>query len=86
MRGGGYDHNWVIDGAGTLRPARACRTRSGRVLEVCTTEPGVQFYTGNFLDGTSQGKGGGASSAPASAWRPSTSRIRRTSPPSRPPC
>jgi aldose 1-epimerase len=53
----GYDHNYV------LRPdaAPAVRVReptSGRVLEMTTTEPGVQFYTGNFLDGTVTGKGG----------------------------
>ena len=59
-RGKGYDHNWVLDGAaGTLRPAaRVSEPGSGRVLEVLTTEPGVQFYSGNFLDGTSTGKGG----------------------------
>ena len=59
-RGKGYDHNWVVDGApGTLRPAaRVSDPGSGRVLEVLTTEPGVQFYTGNFLDGTSTGKSG----------------------------
>ncbi len=59
-RGKGYDHNWVVDGEpGTLRPAaRVSEPNSGRVLEVLTTEPGVQFYTGNFLDGTLTGKGG----------------------------
>ena len=58
--GKGYDHNWVLDGhAGTLRPAvRVTEPTSGRILEVSTTEPGVQFYTGNFLDGTITGKGG----------------------------
>ena len=58
--GGGYDHNWVLNGnMGTLRPAaRVVEPKSGRVLEVQTTEPGVQFYTGNFLDGTIKGKGG----------------------------
>jgi aldose 1-epimerase len=57
---GGYDHNFVLNGApGTLRPAaRVGEPRSGRVLEVLTTEPGVQFYTGNFLDGSITGKGG----------------------------
>jgi aldose 1-epimerase len=44
---------------GTLRPAaRVVEPKSGRVLEVQTTEPGVQFYTGNFLDGAITGKGG----------------------------
>jgi aldose 1-epimerase len=59
-RGKGYDHNFVLNGqAGTLRPAaRVVEPKSGRVLEILTTEPGVQFYTGNFLDGTLRGKGG----------------------------
>ena len=58
--GGGYDHNFVINGeAGQLRwCARVFETTSGRRLEVLTTEPGVQFYTGNFLDGTISGIGG----------------------------
>lgn len=51
LRAGGYDHNWVLNGAdGTLhRAARIVSPAGGRVLEVWTTEPGVQFYTGNFL-------------------------------------
>jgi len=59
---GGYDHNWVLNGeAGTLRlVATACDEHSGRVLEVLTTEPGVQFYSGNFLNGATVGKGGKA--------------------------
>jgi aldose 1-epimerase len=59
--GKGYDHNWVIDGpAGTLRTmATVNEPESGRVLEVLSTEPGLQFYSGNFLDGSIQGKGGG---------------------------
>jgi aldose 1-epimerase len=59
-RGGGYDHNFVLRGeAGSLRPAaRVVEKKSGRVLEVLTTEPGVQFYTGNFLDGKTIGKSG----------------------------
>jgi aldose 1-epimerase len=58
-RGGGYDHNFVLNGApGTMRlAARVLEPRSGRVLEVHTTEPGMQFYTGNFLDGSITGKG-----------------------------
>ncbi len=58
--GGGYDHNFALDGtAGELRlAARVTEETSGRVMEVLTTEPGVQFYTGNFLDGTLKGKGG----------------------------
>jgi len=51
--GGGYDHNFVINrqAPGLALAARAYDSTSGRVLEVDTTEPGVQFYTGNFLDG-----------------------------------
>jgi aldose 1-epimerase len=58
--GGGYDHNYVINKpAGQLGlAARVYEATSGRVMEVWTTEPGVQFYTGNFLDGTIRGKGG----------------------------
>ncbi len=58
--GGGYDCNWVIDGeAGNLRRAATVREpSSGRFFEVHTTQPGIQFYTGNFLDGTLSGKGG----------------------------
>lgn len=55
----GYDHNYVLDGeAGELRPAaRLYHAASGRLLELDTTEPGVQFYCGNFLNGAT-GKGG----------------------------
>jgi aldose 1-epimerase len=56
----GYDHNFVLDGTGdglTLA-ARVYEPTTGREMEVQTTEPGVQFYTGNFLDGTVIGKGG----------------------------
>jgi aldose 1-epimerase len=58
--GRGYDHHLVIDGPpGTLRrAARLEDPRSGRVLELHITAPGVQFYSGNFLDGTTLGKGG----------------------------
>jgi aldose 1-epimerase len=58
--GKGYDHNFCIDGAdGTLRRcAIVADPGSGRTMEVLTTHPGVQFYTGNFLDGTIKGKGG----------------------------
>ncbi|MBC8101292.1 MAG: galactose mutarotase [Cytophagales bacterium] len=62
--GGGYDHNFVLnsagpgDSGGILQPfARVVAPKTGRVMEVLTTEPGVQFYTGNFLDGTAVGKG-----------------------------
>jgi aldose 1-epimerase len=59
--GRGYDHNWVLDkkSPNTMSlAARAYDPQSGRVLEVSTTEPGVQFYSGNFLDGTVRGKDG----------------------------
>jgi aldose 1-epimerase len=58
--GKGYDHNFIINrkGAGLELAARAYEPGSGRVLEVFTTQPGVQFYTGNFLDGTVTGKHG----------------------------
>ncbi len=60
-RGGGYDHNWVIrrDHEQALAPAaQVFEPVSGRMMEVWTTEPGVQFYAGNFLDIDSLGKGG----------------------------
>jgi len=58
--GKGYDHNWVIDGAsGALRTqATVYEPVTGRTLEVISAEPGLQFYTGNFLDGTITGKRG----------------------------
>lgn len=58
--GNGYDHTWVINGRnGVLRQAASVyEPVSGRVMEVWTTEPGVQFYTGNFLDGSRPGKSG----------------------------
>ncbi|MBM7406456.1 MULTISPECIES: aldose epimerase family protein [Sphingomonas] len=59
--GQGYDHNFALDKGLTAKPELAARLedpQSGRVLEVLTTEPGVQFYTGNFLDGTYLGKKG----------------------------
>jgi aldose 1-epimerase len=59
----GYDHNFVlrrVKRAGPRLAARVVEPKSGRVMEVLTTEPGVQFYTGNFLDGKARGKGGAA--------------------------
>lgn len=58
--GKGYDHNYVLNKpAGQLGlAARVYEETSGRLMEVWTTEPGMQFYTGNFLDGTITGKGG----------------------------
>ncbi len=59
-RGLGYDHNFAVNGnAGELRlAARAYEPKSGRVMDVLTTQPGVQFYTGNHLEGNVTGKGG----------------------------
>ena len=59
--GRGYDHNWVLDrhpGTGLELAARLTDPTSGRVLSVLTTEPGLQFYSGNFLDGTLVGTSG----------------------------
>jgi len=58
--GNGYDHNWVLNrpSAGLQHAARLEDPKSGRTLDVSTTEPGVQFYSGNFLDGTIAGKAG----------------------------
>jgi aldose 1-epimerase len=60
--GKGYDHNWVLNkkGAELSLAARVEEPSSGRVMEVWTTQPGIQFYTGNFLDGSIKGKGGWA--------------------------
>ena len=76
LRGGGYDHNFVLGGesapppgggsdtgaetAGLARAARVRDPASGRVLDIFTSEPGIQFYSGNFLDGSVVGKGGRA--------------------------
>ena len=60
-KGHGYDHNWVLDSNGKLaEAAEVYEPSSGRVLQVLTDQPGMQFYTGNFLDGTISGKGGNA--------------------------
>jgi aldose 1-epimerase len=58
--GGGYDHNWVVNHPmGKLAlDARVTDPANGRVFEIWSTEPGLQFYSGNFLDGTIKGKGG----------------------------
>ncbi len=56
--GQGYDHNFLINGSGLRQAVRAYSPRSGRVLTLSTDQPGVQLYTGNFLDGTLKGKNG----------------------------
>ena len=64
MYAGGYDHNFVLNRSGSTPPgslqraARVVERSSGRTLEIDTTEPGLQFYSGNFLDGTITGKQG----------------------------
>ncbi|MFJ8943619.1 aldose epimerase family protein [Streptomyces sp. NPDC102395] len=61
LYGQGLDHNWVLDKGITSRPAPVATLRdpsSGRTLTISTTEPGLQFYSGNFLDGTLVGSGG----------------------------
>jgi aldose 1-epimerase len=58
--GQGYDHNWVLNrkGAGLQLAAQVIEPKTGRTMEISTTEPGIQFYSGNFLDGKLTGKGG----------------------------
>ncbi|MEV5317314.1 aldose epimerase family protein [Streptomyces sp. NPDC052687] len=61
LYGQGFDHNWVLDKGITGRPEHVATLRdprSGRTLRIATTEPGLQFYSGNFLDGTLVGSGG----------------------------
>ena len=55
--GGGYDHAWVLKkGDGLRLAARVKDPKSGRVMEISTNQPAIQFYGGNFLDGTAKGK------------------------------
>ena len=58
--GKGYDHNFVLNrtGGGLVHAVRVLEPKSGRTLDISTTEPGLQFYSGNFLDGTITGKAG----------------------------
>jgi aldose 1-epimerase len=58
--GRGYDHNWVLNRAasGLTHAVHVVEPTSGRTLDIYTTEPGLQFYSGNFLDGSIRGKGG----------------------------
>jgi aldose 1-epimerase len=60
LTGNGYDHNFVLNTKNSISvlAASAYEPASGRMVEVYTTEPGIQFYTGNFLDGTQTGKAG----------------------------
>lgn len=58
-KGKGYDHCWVVDGEGMRPAATLYHEESGRVLEISSTEPAIQFYSGNFLDGTLPKPGGG---------------------------
>jgi aldose 1-epimerase len=61
VRAKGYDHNWVLDKGVTARPEHIATLRdprSGRTLRIATDQPGLQFYSGNFLDGTLTGTGG----------------------------
>ncbi len=61
LYGQGYDHNWALDKGITSRPEHAATLRdprSGRTLRIATNEPGLQFYSGNFQDGTLVGSGG----------------------------
>ncbi|MFI2377411.1 aldose epimerase family protein [Streptomyces sp. NPDC018964] len=61
LYGQGFDHNWVLDKGITRRPEQVAVLRdpsSGRTLRIATNEPGLQFYSGNFLDGTLVGTGG----------------------------
>jgi aldose 1-epimerase len=59
-KGNGYDHNWVVNrtAAGLQPAARVFEPKTSRTLDVATTQPGIQFYSGNFLDGTIKGKEG----------------------------
>jgi len=61
LRGRGYDHNWVVSRAPASQPREVARVhdpKSGRVMALSSAQPGLQFYSGNFLDGTTVGKGG----------------------------
>jgi aldose 1-epimerase len=60
-RAGGYDHNFILNAGGGAQPRLAAKVvdpKSGRTLAVWTSEPAVQFYSGNFLDGSNRGHGG----------------------------
>jgi aldose 1-epimerase len=57
--GQGYDHNWILEGKGLRTIATVYHPATGRIMEVMTDQPGVQFYSGNFLDGKYETKTGG---------------------------
>ncbi len=81
----GYNHNFVLDrkSAGLMLAAHVSEPTSGRTLDVLTTEPGIQFFTGHSLDGSAPGKGGAPiTNTMASAWRRSTVRTHPTNHPS----
>ena len=59
LKGAGYDHCWVLNGSGMRQVSSVYHPDSGRLLEVFTDEPGIQFYCGNFLDGRLDKPGGG---------------------------
>jgi len=58
LMAGGYDHNFVLKGSGLRLAAELSEPHSGRTMEVYTTQPGLQLYTGNFLDGSEMGRNG----------------------------
>lgn len=81
--GNGYDHNFVLNTKGDLSTvaARLSSPESGIVLEVYTDEPGIQVYTGNFLDGTVKGKKGSfITNGLLFAWKHNIFPILRTNP------
>jgi aldose 1-epimerase len=86
VRGRGYDHNWVVTDAPTAEPHLVARVEdpdSGRILEVSSTQPGVQSYARNFLDATAVGRSGLAyRQSDALALEPELFPTRPTSPPS----
>ena len=56
---GGYDHNWcLLSGSGVRKVARLTEPESGRMMDILTDQSGMQFYSGNFFDGSYAGKGG----------------------------
>jgi aldose 1-epimerase len=87
-RGGGFDHNFVLNCA-SRNPVLAVRLRepkSGRIMEVRTTQPGVLFYSGNFLDGSIHARAERPTpNGRRFAWKPNISPIRRITQTSHPP-